>query len=369
MKRGFLGSTEVDNFGYWTDGKSSHELKCNESILYSEIDLCQSEALHCKTKADLQKRYSHMDRMYLCLKAIEFCGDNDDLLRCAGTIIGNMETTGCFAIDFDSVEEENQYLDRLVDQLKYELSNDEIVVTNKTFEDWFEENVVAYNYYNTPNGKSKKMPPFMGATTGTDDYHAKLKESATALMYYGANKNNLYEGCRNEDELTQKIFAQGKAVEWFASSGTNMTQKSILNVIRSGIMEKTGMTQEEAIYQFREEAVDHNGLKGLGIAPVVIATIISVACAIIGQVISAIVAYRREKRAYEYEKEQECPYDPAYDAPSYDDFVARAKGTMDEILSESSGLSNTELYAVLGIAGMGVVGGIYMMMSKKNKND
>ena len=52
----FLGSTEVDVNNYWTEGKNSQQLRCNETVLYAEIDCCQELAAIAKTKEQLQEQ-------------------------------------------------------------------------------------------------------------------------------------------------------------------------------------------------------------------------------------------------------------------------------------------------------------------------
>lgn len=371
MKRGYLGSAEVNTYEYWSGGKSSHELKCNETILYSEIDLCQSYAQYAKSEQELQIHYSKMDEMYMCLKAVEMCGSDDDLLRCAGAVIGNMKSQGCFSINFASIEEENKYIDKLVEDLKQALSaGGDVDVTNPEFDKWFEEDVVAYNYYQTPSGKMKERPQLLGATsTGNDDYTSKVKDGALAFLYHGANEENVFAGCRNEDEMTAKIFVQGKTKAWFASSGTNMTQKSINNAINSGIVDKTGgLSQEEAIDALRNECVE-GGLNGTGLGWVQIVMAIATAISVTISLVAMIVKFVQEnKSSAEYDYDEECPYDGFY-SPSDDDYVERAKKTINEMLDDSEGLSQNELFAVLGIAGVGIIGSIALMMNGKKKRE
>lgn len=379
-KRGSLGSTEVNVYEYWTDGKSSHELKCNETILYSEIDLCQTQAQYSKTQKDLQSNYSRMDLMYMCIKAIEFCGSDDETLRCAGAIIGNMKSEGCFSIDFDTIEDENRYLDGLVAELSEKLDErgSTIPILDEEFDAWFEANVVAYNYYETPNGKSKVITPELlelGRLSGSsnDQYSAKMKDSAMSLMYYGANKKNLYEGCSNEDEMASKVYTQGQTINWFATAGTNMTTQSIKNCIKSGIMDKTeGLSQEEAIDRFRNESVDKkNGrTNGLGDAIAIITLIVTAISVIAGLISSILKARAQSRQAYDFQQDQDAPWSPEC-APNEDDWVKKAKESMQDMLDGSSSLTTGEVIAVASIAGIGIIGAIIMLFSsgKKKENE
>lgn len=372
-KRGFLGSAEVDVYQYWTEGKNSHELKRNETILYAEIDLCQSKSEYCcKTDEDLQEQYSRMDLMYVCLQSISICGSDDESLKCAGAWIGNRIKEGAFSKSFTSVDEENLYVDALISELKEFLkSNDYIDVLNRDFDEWFMSNVVEYNYYNTPNGKTKYRPVSgLGATTGNDDFSSKMKKSAMSLMYYGANTDNLYEGS-DEELVSAKLFSQNRAVQWFAGAGTNMTTESIASNIKSGIIESTGgLSQEEAIYSFREEAVDYkNGTKGVGELFTLIVTLVSTAITIALSIIKMVQA-NKAKGYYtdsELAIEQSAP-DPDSYAPSYDDYVEGAKAEMQDILNQSSSLTKEEMIAVGCVAGVGVIGAIAMLFTgKKDK--
>lgn len=361
-----LGSASVDVYTYWSGGKNSHELKCNETILYSEIDLSQSYAQFCKTHEALQFHYNRMDEMYLCLKAVEFCGENDDLLRCAGAIIGNWKSDGSLSMRFESVEDENRYLDGLVAELRDSLSPEqetEVDVTNPEFDGWFEENVVQYNYYNTPTGKSKTMPVGMaglGATTGNDDYSAKMKDSAMTLLYHIADKENVMDGCRDEDEMIMKRYSANKAVNWFANQDTNMTQKSIENCIKSGIFEQTeGQSPDDVVNDLKSG----NGMSGLGMEPITIVMIVVAAITTICSLIATLVkakysAMTQQAMAEEYEP------DPYGFAPEEDDFIRNAKAQINQMLEESSEMSIGEILAVVAIAGVGIFGSA--MILKKN---
>lgn len=372
MKREFLGNVEVTTYEYWSEGKNSHDLKCNETILYAEIDLLQSQAQYCKKSDELQRLYSKMDEMYICIKAVEMCGADDDLLRCAGAIIGNMKVEGCFSKNFSNLDDENRYLDGLIEELRASLQPDtdtDVNVLNSSFDDWFEENVVAYNYYNTTSGASKQKPAgALGATTGNDSYSAQMKESALSLLYYGANKDNVLEGCRNEEEMLAKIYTQGQTIQWFAASGTNMTEKSIKATIRSGIIDKTGgMSQDEAIDSFRNECVEGmNGLGRLGWAQVVIA--IAAAVTAIVTLITEIIKNKRGRvdNANLFDYEDDCPYGE-WASPEDDDYIRQARAEIAKQIKESSGLSKNEILALLGIAGAGIVGAIAIIFGKKKK--
>lgn len=364
-----LGSAEVDVYKYWSGGKNSHELKCNETILYSEIDLSQSYAQFCKTNEALQVYYNKMDEMYLCLKAVEFCGDNDDLLRCAGAIIGNWKSDGSLSMRFESIEDENRYLDGLVAELRDSLSPEqetEVDVTNPEFDKWFEENVVQYNYYNTPLGKSRTMPVGMnglGATTGNDSYSEQMKGSAMSLLYYVADKDKLYDGCRDEDEMLMKTYSSVKSVNWFANQDTNMTQKSIENCIKSGIAEQTeGKSPDDVVEGLKHD--DENGVNGLGYVPVeLIVTLVVTAIVIACKLISNLVKSKYAAKAQQVMAEEYQP-DPYGYAPEEDDFIRNAKAQINQMLEEGSEMSIGEILAVVAIAGVGIFGSA--MILKKN---
>lgn len=373
MKRGFLGNAEVSTYQYWSEGKNSHELKCNETILYAEIDLLQSQAQYCKKSDELQKLYSKMDEMYICIKAVEMCGADDDLLRCAGAIIGNMKKEGCFSKRFDNLDDENRYLDGLIEELRQSLSPEtetEVPVTNASFDDWFEENVVEYNYYNSPSGKSKTKPlGSLGATTGNDSFSSQMKDSALSLLYYGANQDNVLEGCRDEDEMVAKMYTQGQTIAWFSASGTNMTEKSIKTTIRSGIIDKTGgLSQDQAIDSFRNECVGVSGLGRLGWVQLVIA-IASAVSAII-TLITQIIANKRSviDNLSLLDYDDECPYSQ-WASPENDDYIRQAREEIQKQLDQASGMSTTELLAVLGIAGAGIIGSLAMRKNRRNNEE
>lgn len=367
MKRKSLGSAVVD-YEYWSGGKGSQELKCNETILYSEIDLLQSRAQFARTEEELQSYYSKMDLMYMCVKAIEFCGSNDDLLACAGALIGNYKADGCFAIRFDRVEDENRYLDGLVEEMKESLSPDtdtDVPVNDPIFDEWYHDNVVSFNYYNTPDGQSKDMPSIALGATGTDDYTARMKDGAMSLLYYNADTSLLYDGCANREEMSKKIFEASRAVNWFASKGTNMTSRSIRNAIESGIIENTGgLSQEEAIRKFKKESTE--GVNGLGFDVVGLITAIAMAITAIASLISVIAKFR-SSNSYDFPDDPEPDPDPDYFAPDASDWANEAMAQADEMLRNSGAFTAKEVFAVLGVACVGLVGAVAMIFGDKKK--
>lgn len=367
MKRGFLGTTEVDTINYWTDGKSSQQLKCNETNLYALIDLCQESVEVAETVSERQLQYSLMDKYFLCLQAIDLAGADDDALRTYGQIIANMEDRGSFKIQFDTLEEENRYVDSLVEELMEGVAEETF---NLEFMKWYEEVVVSYNYYQNLDGSRTKSAPRLGRLGAiySDDYYSKkAKESGMALLYVACNKGDVLDGCVDKNEMQNKLLYQGQTYNWLASCGTNMTKISVMANIKAGIKANTGLSSaDEALDAFKAESIEEGNKKGMGELVMLIITLVLTAVSIIVKLITEILKTRQAEasaRMAQAEAEAISPDLAEYAAPAYRDYSDKI-AEMDEMLMDANKMSALDF---LPIVGMGAVAIIALLLSKKRR--
>jgi hypothetical protein len=402
-KRGFLGTTEVDTEDYWTNGKGGQQLKLNETNLYAEIDLCQEILVNCENALEEQEQYRRQDVLWLCLKAVEYAGADDNLLRKGGRIIGNMATAGMCSRLYTTMDGENAMLEVLCKQLKERMQNDAESISNPSFNDWFEEVVVECNYYQNLDGSKTKDKPRLfglGATETKDTYSKQLKEYATTLLYSIQDSEDLYSDCTDESEMRQKLMGQSETVQWFANSGTNMTTRSVKLNIQSGCSSKLGgKTPKEALAKYKNECAkaytetEPNGL-GCFVVSSIIAAIITLVI-LLAKMIISIVQQKREAKLAESvalaastptqeELEMNMPTAGDYDNSALEiemqkaqDALAESNENLNKIVAESQTTEtpeeedNTMLYVGLGVGGVVLVGSVAFVAvraSKKKKS-
>ena len=372
MKRGQLGDVSVDTETYWTRGKGTQDLKCNETNLYADIDDMQESAVIAKDSDELQYCYSQMDMLFLCLNAVDVCGSDDDKLRRAGRIIAKFREEGSFNLSFITVEEENQYVNILIDRLQSELEEGYDYDIANEWTEWYEEVVVEYNYYHNFDDSITKDKPRtngLGVTYDNDYFSSQLKENSMCLLYHVCDSATLKDGCNDENLIIQKKYAESDVVEWFANSGTNMTKYSVNMNIKSGIKAKTGKTPEDALKQFKEES-QKEGVEGLGFIGTLI-TIIAMAIVAICKLVTAIMAKKEAEEAAKLaEIAATAPTESTIDyaSPSEDDYgIGEVVDELNNRLSET-GLTDEEknmLYIFGGGALLAIITAIGIKMAKK----
>lgn len=290
-KRGMLGSADIDISNYWTNGKGSQELRCNETVIYAEIDVCQAYVSIAKTQEEVQDQYSKMDMFYLCLEAIELYHSDASALRKAGVVIGNMLADGCFSIDFGSIEEENKYVCQLVVDMQRRVQNWNEKGENSNFMEWYVPNVCDLNYYHNADGtKTVDKPKLMGVgATYTDDYWSKqMKEGGMYCLYLVTDTDGSNGG--DQKKIERKKMQQMKHLNYMHGAANNMTINSMLRNAEAGIVEKSGKTPSDCLKQLKTEK--EVSTKGLGFIEIVAA------------IVSAIVAIIKMVQQYKAQKEE-----------------------------------------------------------------
>lgn len=291
QKRGMLGSADIDISNYWTNGKGSQELRCNETVIYAEIDVCQAYVSIAKTQEEVQDQYSKMDMFYLCLEAIELYHSDASALRKAGVVIGNMLADGCFSIDFSSIEEENKYVCQLVVDMQRRVQNWSEKGENSNFMEWYVPNVCDLNYYHNADGtKTVDKPKLMGVgATYTDDYWSKqMKEGGMYCLYLVTDTDGSNGG--DQKKIERKKMQQMKHLNYMHGAANNMTINSMLRNAEAGIVETSGKTPSDCLKQLKTEK--EVGTKGLGFIEIVAA------------IVSAIVAIIKMVQQYKAQKEE-----------------------------------------------------------------
>ena len=370
-KRGFLGSTEVDVNDYWTEGRGSQQLRCNETVLYAEIDCCQELAAIAKTKEQLQEQYGRMDMFYLCLQAVKFYHADAALLRCAGVVIGNMVNEGCFSGDFESIEEENLFVDELVDELQDRTEAFSEVEGNDNFMNWYKDNVLDLNYYHNYDGSKTDTPRLngLGAAMSSDEYSKMAKDGGMYLLYLVTDTDGK-DG--KPEQISKKKLKQNKFLQYMHNSGTNVTRQSILANAKSGIIAKSGTEPAKTLERFKEEARESQkkDVKGLGWLVTLISIIVTAVVMIVKMVVTAVQA-KREAEAQQYidSLDLQAPTEDELRGacPEHDDYLIKIEETKGRIADSEEKIQNTWLWSGLGVFATAVAGLVLVKLKLKRK--
>lgn len=377
-KRGMLGSVEVDVENYWTAGKDSQELRCNETVLYAEIDDCQSDAKIAKTRDDVQAAYNRMDMFWLCLQAISRYALNSDLLRKAGVVVGNLVQEGRLSLSYTSVAQENANVVAMAEEMYRRTENFREEAENSNFMVWYVENVLDLNYYQNTDGTRTVDKPRLdglGATSTSDQWSAKMKDAGAYLLYHVSDAKK--QKGMDQKAVARKMAEQEKMLTWLHNSSNNMTRNSILANARSGIKEQTGMTPQDALLTMGRQS--QSGTKGLG-EPITIIAIVVAAIYLILKVVSAVMAakYQNEvNKAYADALNNDAPDEGSLNAaaPANSDFtkdiadiIAAFSDEAEEVSTEESIWSNPLLW-IGGVSAIGLLGIFAVKASKKSKKN
>ena len=319
-KRQYLGSTDIRQ-DYWSGGKDSRELKLNETLLYAEINCCNSMISICDTYQEAQKEYNKQDLMYLCLVAVERSGSDYNKLSRYGNVIGNMIGEGKIYRAYSSLDEENSNLDLMIDEIELREPYAE-TCTNEEFLAWFEEKVLGYNCYRNYDGsitynRPKIVSGLNGLGGGSDTFSEKMVEAGTYMLYLVNDNRDVYEGCLDEMEMSHKMINQKNYMNWFGHANTNMTYDSILVNARSGIIEKTKRSPKEALNELKGD-----GVSGLG-DPIAILSLVLTAISVLTALAKLIVESVQQSRLLDYANELQ------NNEPSEDDMLAASPDAAD----------------------------------------
>lgn len=379
-KRQYLGSADIRQ-DYWSGGKDSRELKLNETLLYAEINCCNSIISISESYAEAQKEYNKQDLMYLCLVAVERSGSDYTELAKYGNTIGNLVMEGKIYRTYYDVEQENNALDNLIEEMESRKDDDNVCELGD-FMAWFNEKVLAYNCYRNYDGsitydKPKLMQGLNGLGGGSDSFSEQMVEGGAYMLYLLNKPQDVYEGCVDEIEMSVKMRNQKDYVEWLGNSNTNMTYDSILVNGRMGIIEKTKKTPEKALQDLK----NGEGVDGLGelVTAVVVAIITAVATiiSVIGAIVTALIQAKSDK--YAMELANSAPDDNSIRAASPDtaDYGHEKIAELEKRLNKAE--SSSDIYEKISspgfIAGIVIVftaifgAAIYSSRKKKRNNE
>lgn len=389
-KRGFLGSTEVDVTNYWSAGKGSEELRCNETILYAEIDALQEEVTIAESQDEVQECYNKMDMFFMCLKAIDKYALDADLLHKAGVVIGNMVEAGDFSQSYASIEDENKAVDARVEEMYRRTEDYHETHVNDNFMMWYKDNVELYNYYNNFDGTQTIDKPHLSGLRGDETYDvnsAEVKKSGPYFLYVVADVTGDDAGKKKAQVRAKKAKHQQWMRDMANKSQSNLTYASIKAASRSGIMAPRAAnpaTQVGGLGHKPEYIVERlkrndKAVQGLGCGASLIITIISIVASVLIAILNMIIAIFNQKAQVERTRQAQIAqqmqaeqlaaqgYDVNGFMPSEDDWI---DFDGDGVISEGEmQASNVLTSPWLWLGGAALVGTVLLLGSGDDDED
>lgn len=255
-----------------------------ENYLFSELDYLNTL---CKTFPTEIENYNKLDRIVVAYNLYKQATGYTQLIERAGQVLQNMEDNRCF--ELSSLDEAyrhdnlsmliNTALEMLADGSTLNYTADGIYLT------WWNLNIKNKDY----NGLSEEQKTALSGckigATNSNSLLTDIQKSAPYFLYLYLGQEWATVNKRLFPKVYAKYLIEYNVFEnWVYSFDNFLDRNTIYNNLRSGFLKKTNQTPE----QFINKVLKANGYK-IGIAPAIIAAIISG----IAAVIVAVINYAR----------------------------------------------------------------------------
>lgn len=262
-----------------------------ENYLFSELDYI---ATLCRVFPTELEHFNALDRVVVAYNLYQRSKGYSELMAIAGYVIQTMEDKGYFA--FNSLDEElraenlKELIDTALDML---LGSGELTDTGMYVE-WWNTQIKNKDYNGLTAEQKENFNNSVGIGLTSAQKNALLadmQKSAPYFFYLYLGSNWVNENRQRFPKIYKKYIIEQRIFENWVKGVTGVLDKTtIYNSLKSGFLKRTNQTPE----QFLKRILTANGYK-IGIAPIIIAAIISGVVAIIGEVIKAIKDLRIAK--------------------------------------------------------------------------
>ena len=327
-----IGDTQEagSSFTYWTDNTNSLYNTQAVNLLLSYINLCLSDLENLNlSKSDQIKKLNLIDFYVVCLHAAQNYRTHYSILERAGGVISAMWESGMFEFESLNNEERDKNLDDLISLLSEKMeSGDKYNMTDK-FAKWWADEVVALNKVGLSASEAQAVESALeqgvsGIGKELDWRDNKelanyLTKGGTYFLYlYMTDKQVNMLPIKNRSSIAKKKKEQLKTYNYCKSLfvGIYGTESAMKNIIRSGIQSELKDTPENVC---EDIASGKKKIDGVGIAPVVLAAIITGIFTVLVAVISAICTAVARSKSEQYAAINEaavkasCPNESDYD--------------------------------------------------------
>lgn len=326
-----IGDTqEADSsFTYWTDNTNSLYNTQAVNLLLSRINLCLSDLENLNlSKADQIRTLNLIDFYVVCLHAAQEYRKHYSILEKAGGVISAMWESGMFDSQSLNNDERDKNLDDLISLLSEKMeSGDKYNMTDK-FAKWWADEVVSLNKVGLSASEAQAVESALeqgvsgiGELDWRDNKELAnyLTKGGTYFLYLYMTDAQLKQlPFKNKSAIAKKKKKQQKTYNYCKSLfvGIYGTETAMQNIIRSGIQSELKDTPENVCADI---ASGKKKIEGVGIAPVVLAAIITGIFTVLVAVISAICTAVARSKSEQYAAIDEaavkssCPNESDYD--------------------------------------------------------
>lgn len=290
MKRAYIGNSTIDTTKpIFVCNKPFSEMRQNEVRQYAYIDLLQEKANLTNDENVLKDIYDQMD-YYFCVSCLceKFGHDVDLLNKVSYYFFDKMDSF--FSNQYKDLDERNTNLNRTIETIMSNCVDNISINTNVTDEQklWWKENVLDLNYFCVNFEKSDNFSQDVAIGSITD-FVTSFKESGDAYCYTLCDKSKL------STRAKAKLDGLIKLRRYLSDSDINLDYNTQTLYIQSKIYQSTqGGTANDEVEALKAEAKSKNRI---GIAPAVIAAIISVACTLACTIIGVVHDNKMAKNA------------------------------------------------------------------------
>ena len=268
----------------WTNGQSYADMRQNERLIYSRIDVLLSYM--AAEGADTEAIANVIAVYYIDLQLIREFGNNRDLLYKSGSVLS------CYVDELleMSPADRAEKIVSLIDTIKQKTINGNAPIGNLKFMSEFETDICGNNYY-IDFRTGQRTPVAPKATIGStqsQNFLNEFKKVSANLVYTRCDYSQM-----STREARLKYARQVDVISELCASGYGFTGEICANLIDSQIMATWGNDPDTYVSAMRQYTVDNREKIGVGD----VALIVSLVTAAIGAGVTIFTTIYRSRHS------------------------------------------------------------------------
>ncbi|NLO72288.1 MAG: hypothetical protein GX102_15365 [Porphyromonadaceae bacterium] len=269
----------VENPDYIWFGEFSEEYSKAKMSLLSFLELKISESVLIKNKKALAEHFNDLDMLRLSIYAIEHTSTKDSFTN-ACKVIAGMSYEGLIHSDETDLNYRSTHLQYLIQTLNFRIYTPFAGIMDSYVFDFLNEHAIKFYGTDTISG--------IGSTAKQREAAKKIKESAMYYIYRYVKESDLH---KYPIAVLRKRKIQNRVYQFVDETDGYNSSTIQANLVRSGIIEQTGMTPEKFL---SSQNIRQYRLSGIG-EPITFTTVIGVITALLG-LVRLIVELFKPKR-------------------------------------------------------------------------
>lgn len=259
-KRSSICGTVIDTSEtFWTAGEKGGFLKQNKRILFSKIDYLQSLSTIAETQDEVLRAYNDMDYYYILVKLIDVFGYDNNLLYLSFLESHARLNAGEFDVDSIDLDYRNEYFTSLLETIITDTNNNSPV--NPPVDDFYIElysELVNNNLYVNAITDEYSTEPSTQVSGEDRDWCAELKTQGVYFTYSQA-KASKFVGSECKKAQVKRVNQQN-LVNRLCAVNPQFAGGVGVNLINSGIIDKTGGTADDVVDTIKTPKSSVSGL-------------------------------------------------------------------------------------------------------------